>query len=595
MFRPRMLRARWPADAYAGSVIEYLTKDGRSRLRIGRITLSQTTFLLVTAVIVGLGGGFGAVLFRALIALETNFAFNVVGAGLGKYIGPLAIVVQLAIGGTIAAWITATFAPEAKGHGVPEVMESVAIRGGKMRPRIIAIKAIASASSIGFGGSCGREGPIVQIGSTIGSVLGQVVRAPVPVVRTLVACGAAAGISATFNAPIGGVFFAAEVILGEFAPRSFAAIVVSSVLSAVVGRAFLGNHPSFNASGFVLISPYELILYAILGVIAAAWATGFVKVLYWVEDLFEAWKIPPWSKGAIGFAAVGAIGLAVPQVFGVGYVSMQQVLDRHVGAGRALVLAIAKPLATSLTLGSGGSGGVFAPSLFTGAFVGDAFGRVVHALFPLWTAPGAAYGLVGMAALFAAAAEAPMTAILIVFEMSSDYTIILPLMVCVVIATIVGRRLLGSTVYEMKLIRRGIDWQRVRRPRFLSRVNIATIRRDPPVVAQLNDSIAEIVDRDAEAGELAVPVCNGHRFVGIVTSTDLALAMAHGNGDQPVSSLVQTMNDVLHPEDTVERAATLMADDRYPLLPVIDRKDSRLVGIVTRRDVLQAYRSLVDV
>lgn len=576
-------------------MIEYITTGSHSRLRIGRIQISQTTFLLVTAVIVGVGGGFGAVIFRALISGETTLAFNVIGGGLGRYLGVAALVVQLALGGIIAAWIASTFAPEAKGHGVPEVMEAVALRGGKMRPRVIAVKALASATSIGFGGSCGREGPIVQIGSTIGSVIGQLVRAPAPIVRTLVACGAAAGISATFNAPIGGVFFAAEVILGEFAPRSFAAIVVSSVLSAVIGRAFLGDHPSFNASGFKLVSPYELIFYALLGVIAAAWATGFVRMLYAIEDRFEDLKIPAWIKGGIGFGCVGIIGIWLPQVFGVGYVSMQQMLDSHVGPGRALLLAIAKPLATSLTLGSGGSGGVFAPSLFTGAFLGDAFGRLVHAVFPLWTAQGAAYGLVGMAAVFAAAAEAPMTAILIVFEMSSDYTIILPLMVCVVIATVVGRRLLGSTVYEMKLIRRGVDWQKVRRPRFLSRVSISTIRRDPPVVAQLNDTIDAVVERDGQAGELAVPVCNGLRFVGIVTSADLALAVAQGHGASAVSSIVHAMSDVLHPDDTVERAATMMADDQYPLLPVIDRSDDHLVGIVTRRDVLQAYRSLADV
>jgi len=584
---------RWWDDDSA--LIEYITKDGRTVLRIGRYTFSQTTFLMVTAVIIGIGGGFGAVGFRALITLETYLAFNIIGAGLGKVIGVMAIVVQLAIGGIIAAWITARFAPEAKGHGVPEVMEAVAMRGGKMRPRVIAIKAIASASSIGFGGSCGREGPIVQIGSTIGSVLGQLVRAPAPIVRTLVSCGAAAGISATFNAPIGGVFFAAEIILGEFAPRSFAAIVVSSVLAAVIGRAFLGNHPSFSAAGFVLISPYELILYAILGVICAVWATGFVRMLYFIEDRFEEFKIPAWVKGGIGFALVGVIGIWLPQVFGVGYVSIQQVLDQHVGPGRALLLAIAKPLATSLTLGSGGSGGVFAPSLFTGAFLGDAFGRLVHFMFPVWTAPGAAYGLVGMAALFAAAAEAPMTAILIVFEMSNDYTIILPLMVCVVIATVIGRRLLGSTVYEMKLIRRGVDWQRVRRPRFLSRVKIATIRREPPVVAQLNDEISGIVERDGESGELAVPVCSGRRFIGIVTSADLAKAVAQGHGSDRISSIVQTVNHVLHPDDTVERAATLMADAPIPLLPVVDPRDEHLIGIVTRRDVLQAYRSLVDV
>jgi CIC family chloride channel protein len=576
-------------------VIEFYSSDGRSWLRLGRFKISQTTFLLVSAILVGIGGGFGAVGFRALIALERNFAFNTIGASLGHYLGVAAIVAQLAIGGIIASWIASTFAPEAKGHGVPEVMEAIALRGGKMRPRVIAIKAIASATSIGFGGSCGREGPIVQIGSTIGSVIGQFARAPVPVVRTLVACGAAAGISATFNAPIGGVFFAAEVILGQLAPRSFAAIVVSSVLSAVIGRAFFGNHPSFNASGFELISPLELVFYAMLGIICAAWATGFVRMLYAVEDVFDAWKIPAWVKGGVGFAGVGVLGIFVPQVFGVGYVSIQQMLDQHVAAPRALFLALAKPLATSLTLGSGGSGGVFAPSLFTGAFLGDAFGRVVHQFFPLWTAPSAAYGLVGMAAMFAAAAEAPMTAILIVFEMSSDYRIILPLMVCVVIAAVVGRRLLGSTVYEMKLMRRGIDWQRVRRPRFLSRVNISTIRRDPPVVAQLNDAIAGIVERGANVGELAVPVCSGQRFIGIVTSADLAVAVAEGRGASPVSTLVRTMSDVLHPDDAVERAATLMADDQYPLLPVVDPSDDHLVGIVTRRDVLQAYRSLVEV
>ena len=576
-------------------MIEYVLKDGRSQLRVGRVTVSQTTFLIVTAVIVGIGGGFGAVAFRALISAETYLAFNIIGAALGRSIGVLAIVVQLALGGIIAAWIASTFAPEAKGHGVPEVMEAVALRGGKMRPRVIAVKALASATSIGFGGSCGREGPIVQIGATIGSVLGQLVRAPAPIVRTLVACGAAAGISATFNAPIGGVFFAAEVILGEFAPRSFAAIVVSSVLAAVIGRAFLGNHPSFSAAGFELVSPYELILYAVLGVIAAVWATGFVRTLYFVEDRFEAFKIPSWVKGGIGFALVGVIGIWLPQVFGVGYDSMQQVLDQHVGVGRALALAVAKPIATSLTLGAGGSGGVFAPSLFTGAFVGDAFGRVVHDIFPAWTATGAAYGLVGMAALFAAAAEAPMTAILIVFEMSNDYRIILPLMVCVVIATVVGRRLLGSTVYEMKLIRRGVDWQRVRRPRFLSRVKVGTIVRHAPVIAQLHDVIVDVVERGREAGELAVPVCNGQRFIGIVTSSDLAGALRDGKGEQRISSIVQTMNHVLEPDDTVERAATLMADAPIPLLPVVDPQDHRLLGIVTRRDVLQAYRSLAEV
>lgn len=574
-------------------MIAYTFADGRYTLRIGRLGLSQSAFLLATAVFVGLGAGFGAVLFRALIGAENGFAFDVLGRFLHAHLGPAAVVLQLAIGGAIAAFVTSRFAPEAKGHGVPEVMEAVALRGGNMRPRVIAVKSFASATSIGFGGSCGREGPIVQIGSAIGSVIGQLARAPAPIVRTLVACGAAAGISATFNAPIGGVFFAAEVILGEFAPRSFAAIVVASVVSAVVGRAFLGNHPSFTASAFVLISPYELIFYAVLGVLAAAWAFGFVKLLYAFEDLFERIALPAWSKGALGFAVVGVIGIWLPQVFGVGYDSMQAVLDQHVPASHAFLLAVAKPLATSLTLGGGGSGGVFAPSLFTGAFLGDGFGRLVHQFFPAITAPGAAYGLVGMAAVFAAAAEAPITAIMIVFEMSSDYTIILPLMVTVVISTLLGRRLLGATIYEMKLLRRGINWQRVRRPRFLSKITVEAVRRDPPVVAQLNDSIRAVIDRDAAAGELAMPVCNGARFLGIVTAADLAAAIAAERGSESIATIMQASTEVLKPDDTVERAATLLAEEAMPLLPVVNADDV-LLGIVTRRDVLQAYRSIVD-
>ena len=571
-------------------MVSYVMRDGRYGLRVGRLSISQSTFMIGVAVVVGLGGGFGAVVFRQMIELAQTFAYGVAGAAFARVAGALGIVVQLALGGALAAFVAARFAPEAKGHGVPEVMEAVALRGGKMRPRVIAVKSLASALSIGFGGSCGREGPIVQIGSAIGSALGQLARAPVPIVRTLVACGAAAGISATFNAPIGGVFFAAEVILGEFAPRSFAAIVVASVVAAVIGRAFLGNHPSFNASAFILVSPWELALYALLGVVAAVWATGFVKLLYFVEDGFERLRFPQWGKGALGFAGVGAIGIWFPQVLGVGYGPIQQVLYEHVPARHGLALALLKPLATALTLGSGGSGGVFAPSLFTGAFLGDWYGALVHAALPLWTAPAAAYGLVAMAALFAAAAEAPITAIVIVFEMSDDYTIILPLMVAVVIATLLGRSLLGATVYERKLIRRGIDWQQARHPRFFSKLAVSSVARTPPAIAQPGDTIASVLARESESGELAIPVCDGERFVGVVTSLDLARAAVSEGREGSVGAIVRATPERLRPGDMLERAATLMADSQTPLLPVLDA-DDKLVGIVTRRDLLEAYRS----
>lgn len=547
--------------------------------------------MLIAAVIVGLGTGYGAVGFRALIGLTTQFATGVVTPAFG-FFGRAAVVPTLIVGGMLTSAIVERFAREAKGHGVPEVMAAVALRGGIMRPRIIAVKSIASAICIGFGGSCGREGPIVQIGSTIGSVLGQVVRAPAPIVRTLVACGAAGSISATFNAPIGGVFFAAEVILGNFAPRSFSMVVVASVVSAVVGRSMLGDHPSFTASAFYLVSPAELVLYALLGVVAALWAAGFVKLLYGCEDLFDRWRVAFWVKAAAGFGLLGAIGIWYPQVFGVGYGYVDAVLAAHVPASHAFALAALKPLATSLTLGSGGSGGIFAPSLFTGAMLGDAFGSIAHHAFPTWTATAAAYGLVGMAAVFAAAAEAPITAIMIVFEMSDDYTIILPLMVATVIATLLGRRLLGHTIYELKLVRQGIDWMRARNPGFFSRVRVASVVRQPPVVAQLDDTVREIAAKLRDTEEFAVPVLDGHRFVGVVPVSEIAADLARDQpGETRIRAIVRPPPATVAAGDSLEQAAIAMADPRNPLLPVIDARTGGLTGIVTRRDVLDAYRS----
>jgi CIC family chloride channel protein len=578
--------------AFALPPVTYREGSRGYQMRIGRLALPQSTYLLIAAVIVGVGGGYGAIGFRWLIAAEGYVAFGVLQPLLGRALGAFALVAVLAVGGAVAAWITARFAPEARGHGVPEVMAAVALRGGVIRPRVIAIKAVASATSIGFGGSCGREGPIVQIGSAIGSVLGQLSHAPVPIVRTLVACGAAAGISATFNAPIGGVFFASEVILGDFAPRSFATIVVSSVLAAVVSRAYLGNHPSFNAGAFVLVSPRELFLYAVLGVVAACWAWGFVRMLYLFEDAADRVKLPSALKGALGFACVGAIGLFAPPILGVGYESMQHVLDEHVDARHALLLSVLKPLATSLTLGAGGSGGVFAPSLFTGAMLGDGFGRIAHVIFPAWTAPAAAYGLVAMAAVFAAAAEAPITAIMIVFEMSYDYTIILPLMIATVIATILGRRLINGTVYEMKLTRRGIDWQRLRRPNTLARALVSSVEHEAAITANETERAVEVIERLHGTDESAVPVVdeNGD-LLGLVLASDLAWHAAHAPL-ATVGSFMRAVPATVVSGDTLERAADLMADPAVAMLPIVAEGTSRLTAIVTRRDLLDAYRSL---
>ena len=573
--------------------MRYVEADQGYRFDIGRFSLSQSTFLLVAAFFVGIGGGYGTVLFRAMIYGETRLAFYEFAPWLHHWLAWLDVVPVVAIGGILTVFITERFAKEAQGHGTPQVLEAVALRGGILHPRGILATTAAAATTLGFGGSAGREGPIIQIGATIGSFAGQLAKAPAPVVRSLVACGAAAGISATFNAPIGGVFFASEVILGNFAPRQFASIVISSVVAAIIGRSVFGDHPSFSAQAFSLVSPLELTLYVVLGVLAAGWAWGFVKVLYGLEDVFRRIRGTPYVRALIGFGAVGCIGIAFPQVFGVGYDNVQAVLASHVPAWHGFLLSVLKPVATSLTLASGGSGGVFAPSLYTGAMLGDAFGRIVHDLFPSWTASAAAYGLVGMAAVFAATSEAPITAIMIVFEMSNDYTIILPLMISVVIATLLGRRFIGGTIDSIALTRRGIDWDALRAVRPLTRVRVSMVEHPPQIVASPDDLLRDVALKLNDTPEFVVPVCGDGRFLGVVLASDIAASLP-SNPLQTVSRCMRPVSRALTRTDTLEQAALAMADPATPMLPVVDGATGALLGIVTRRDVLNAYRDRVS-
>ena len=381
-------------------------------------------------------------------------ASNPLVAGLGIWFVVLAPVV----GGLIYGPLVSRFAPEARGHGVPEVMFAVNRQGGRMRPQVPVVKSLASAVCIGSGGSVGREGPIVQIGSALGSVTGQLMRVSESQLRLLVACGAAGGISATFNAPIAGVFFALELILRNFETRSFGLVVLSSVTADAIGRAVFGSHPFLSLPTFTFSSPLELLLYAGLGVLATGVGLGFIRVLYSGEDIADRlWKGPEWLRPAVGGVLLGLLLLAVPEMYGVGYPVLQNAVSGHYVILVLLGLLVAKVLATSTTIWIGGSGGVFAPSLFMGAMLGSAYGAVAHDLMPHLAASAGAYGLVGMGAVFAACARAPITAVLIIFELTGDYQIILPLMFAIVVATTLSNALTRDTIYTLKLRRRGID------------------------------------------------------------------------------------------------------------------------------------------
>ncbi len=553
--------------------------------------------LLALALAVGVGAGLGAIAFRYLIEGFT-YAFtghatygadghvpNPLAPGLGIWFVALVPVV----GGLLYGPLVNRFAREARGHGVPEVMLAVAQGGGRIRPVVGVVKSVASALCIGSGGSVGREGPIVQIGSALGSTLGQITRSPEARLRLLVACGAAGGISATFNAPIAGVFFALEVILRDFEARSFAAVVVASVTADVVGRAAFGSE-AFLQLPKLGVGPVEgYPLYLLLGLLAAGVGVLFIRILYGLEDRADRlWRISEAWRPAAGGVLLGLLLLAVPQMYGVGYDVLEGAIDGNYALLFLLALLASKVLATSLTLSIGGSGGVFAPSLFMGAMLGSAFGLTAHDLLPGIAGPAGAYGLIGMGAVFAAAARAPMTAILIIFELTGDYRIILPLMLAVVIATGLAGRFSPDSVYTLKLARRGIDLLRRQPASPMEAITVGEAMRPTPKPIRADAPLSEVIERLSTDHEPALPVVDLEgRFVGVLPEDELEQAI--GEGLEPDAASLVRQLPALDAGETLAEATGRLVHSDSPGLAVLDRSGQRVVGWLSHRDVLRVY------
>jgi len=473
---------------------------------------SSRAGLFPIAVLVGVGSGFGAVAFRFLIYFVTWLATGHSQFGQQGYTGSshlpwlgLGFFVLIPVaGGFVYGPLIYRWAREARGHGVPEVMIAVAENGGRIRPQVSLVKALASALCIGTGGSVGREGPIVQIGSALASAFGQWVRMPENRMRILVACGAGGGIAATFNAPITGVFFGVEIILREFSIDALFTVMLSAMLADAVAIPFLGNQPFLQGfpSGIALHHPGNYFLVAVLAVVAALIGLLFAKVVYKVEDLWDVlWKNrPEWARPGIGGIALGLLLLALPQMYGVGYPVMYKAVAGNYVLWFLLVLAAGKIIACSLTLGIGGSGGIFAPSLFIGVTSGMAFGEIAdHVLGPAAGQP-ALYAVVAMGAVFASAARAPLTSVASVVEMTGDYTLTLPVMLAVAIATATSRALSYGTIYTTKLLRRGQDVDRAAPWRAFGDLKAADAMRAFRIPLMVPDG-----QTDAVAGVSALP------------------------------------------------------------------------------------------
>jgi chloride channel protein, CIC family len=342
---------------------------------------------------------------------------------------------------------------------VSDVVLAVRFRGSRMHSRVAAVKVGATSVAIGSGGSAGIEGPVIQIGSAIGSAIGRRMGLSEEGLRITLASGAAAAIAATFHTPLAGVFFALEVILVDFSSRSFSVVVLSAVVANVVSRSLLGDTLVITAPAHVLVHPSELLLYLLLGILAAGVGLAFTLTLDRVDAVFSGWTLPNFLKPAVGGLAVGVIALAFPQVMGLGYGTIDVALGDSLPIAVMAALIVVKMVATALTVGSGSSGGVIGPSLYLGAVLGGTVGTVFHALLPQVTATPGAYALVGMGTVFAATAHAPITAIFTVFELTNDYELILPLMVACVTSAVLAHRVTHHTIYSVGLRRRGIDIQ----------------------------------------------------------------------------------------------------------------------------------------
>lgn len=548
------------------------------------IRAGNVTGMMTVSALVGAGAGLGAVLLiKSIEYIESLVARLDSGFPWALVLIPAAL---------LTSWLlTQMFAPEAAGHGVPQVLAAITVAGGAIRWIVAPLKLVATAITIGAGGSAGREGPIAQMGAAIGSIVGRWLKMHEGAVISLVAAGAGAGIAATFNAPIAGMFFAMEVILGSFAVRHLHTVVIATVSGAVVSHSLIGEGLTFQlATTHRMHHPAELLAYGALGLLAV----GFALVFLWSLDFFEERpeKLRSWRRPLVTSLAV-AIPVAIfPQVAGTGQRFINDVLNGRISEAWWLlvVLALIKPIATAATFGARGSGGIFMPSLFIGALVGTGF---AHLLAPVWgfsvLEPGA-FGLVGMAAVFAAVARAPLTSILIVFEITGDYGLVLPLMVATSIAVLLAPRLYPESAYTKPLTRMGIRLTRGGEIDLLDTVRIADAMTTETMSVPIDTTLAQlqgILDRHRLHG---VPVVDLEgRLVGVCTVSDIL--RAGGPSDQVTAGEVMTPNPVtVTPDTPASEAMERMAALGVGRIPVVASDDpTRLVGMFRREDAVGAY------
>lgn len=555
-------------------------------------------FMLFISILIGVLAGYGNIVFRFLIEFFQTVNFGSSNEAMLYILEKqpfYKILLAPAIGGLLVGLISLLF-KSAKGHGVPDVLKAV-ILGKKVSPFVAIIKTLSSSITIGSGGSAGREGPIIQIGAALGSGVGQLLKFTGNKLRTVLACGGAGGLAATFNAPMGGAMFASEIIIGDFSIKTFSPIIVTSVIATVVSRHYLGDNVTFSAPPYQYKDPIELIFYALLGIFCALIGVLFIKVFYKTEEYFENLSIPSYLKPALGGFMLGLLALFSRRIMGVGYATIMDILNGNLVLYVLIVLIFLKIIATSLTLSSGGAGGLFVPSLFIGAATGGLFGSIIHTLYPLQTASSGAYALVAMSAMLASTMRAPITAILIIFEITHSYQIILPLMICTIVADVMSNFLYKESIFTYPLTKEGIKIIKSTEESILNNIKVSDVMlKDNIVTFKRSTPLYEIINGVQKANHLNFPVVDDdNNLIGMLSVDDIKSIMF----DESVKPLL-VADDIcrkrdityIHPDNSISDAMSKMGLRDLGAIPVVEKTYNnklRFVGLLRRGDIIMAY------
>ncbi len=573
--------------------------------------IPESTVLILLAVTVGLSTGAAVLAFRTAFHELEHFFFHVIGQHgmMGHWLEAaklppaLATVLILIVVGALVGLIVQVFVGHEKYHGVAGIMESVALTGGRLPFLKQPAKALASALSLGAGASVGPEDPSVQIGANLGSFFGQYLGLSEERVVLLVGAGSASAIAAAFNAPIAGVFFAIEVVLGQFNTGAISVIVLSAVISSALTQAFLGSHPTLGDLNYVLGSPEQLVFYVLLGVLLAGVAVIVIRLFYWTADFWhKRLHLPLPVETALTGALIGTIGVFLPQVLGTGEEFMLEILegDAQFTIGFVLLLGGVKVIATALSSSGGFVGGVFAPTLFMGIAFGNAYGLFLQAVLPTQALGNpAAYAIAGMAGALGGVVRAPITAILLVFELTDDYRLILPIMLTTVVCTMLVERLGVAGIYMEALLKNGIHLQQGRDIDLMQGILVQEAMDSPAPTISAGATLSELRHTFREKHTRALCVVNGENTLkGIVTLGDLQRVYEQADEEHPLSAV--TVGDIatkdvvtVAPNDVLWQAIRRMGGRDIGRLPVVDERTGELVGLLRRQSIMIAYNTAI--